>query len=395
MKFGDLMSMCVRLVLRNRRRYKAVAAAIALGTIGFIVVRTMGDSVEKNLGKNLELLGEATVLAAVWSNHEENYHPGHYTMDDVQLLKRIPHVISVAPMVSTHRIFAYVGKVEWYPGLAGVDQNYWKTQTPTVKAGRLISASDVVGRRRVCVLGQDVVSYLFGDTNPVGKEIGFGSLTFTVIGTLGGIQHSDIKRTIFVPITTARSLFSGLYKISQIFIRVDNWNNVAEVRKAALKALRDAHPGYDHGIGIVYYPKRVQKVQTTVYIVKLFIYASVVVAFILGKVGLTNVMLAAVQDRTREIGLKKALGAQERYIMIQFLLESLLISVSSGFIGVCLGIATVQLLKGPLGVDISNYVISTSILVDITFTFAIGIWAGIYPSRMASRLDAVTAMRFE
>jgi putative ABC transport system permease protein len=169
------------MVLRNRRRYKAVVAAIALGTTGFIIIRTMGDSVEKEIGANLELLGEATVMKLDWDNYE-SYHPGRYYLSDVRRLKRLPHVIAVAPVVCLPRTKAAVRTIEWYPGLMGVDQYYWKTQTPRLRSGRLISASDVVGRRKVCVVGKDVVKHLFSGRDPTGKVVRVGHLSFQVIG---------------------------------------------------------------------------------------------------------------------------------------------------------------------------------------------------------------------
>lgn len=199
--------MCWRLVLRNRRRYKAVMAGIAVGTAGFIVIQTMGDSVEKKMGEHLELLGEATVLKAYWEN-EDSYHPGQFTMRDVARLKRIPHLLAVAPVVSLPQVNAVFKTTEWSPGLFGVDNQYWMTQSPTVLRGRLIGPSDVVGRKTVCVLGQDVVKYLFENSDPLGTHLKAGNLTFEVVGILGGIQHSDIRRSIFIPISTAQNSFT-------------------------------------------------------------------------------------------------------------------------------------------------------------------------------------------
>ncbi len=395
MKFVDHISMCWNLVLRNRRRYKAVIAAIAFGTAGFIVVRTMGSSVERNLGEHLELLGEATVMRVHWDAYQDTFHPGKYYMRDVNRIKRIPDVMAVAPVVSLPQIKAYVGTTEWTPSITGVDQSYWRTQTPYLMYGRLIGPSDVVGRRRVCVLGQDVIKYLFEEPDPVGRQLRVGEITFTVVGVLGGIQHTEIRRSIFVPITTGQDLFHGLYWIREMYVRASNWDKVSTVRNDVLQTLKASHKGYEQGIRVEYYPRRIQTVTTTVYIVKLFIYAAIAVTFLLGKVGLTSVMLAAVQDRTREIGLRKALGAQEEVIMAQFLTESVFISLLSGFLGVAIGLISVQFLKGPLGVEVSGYAMSSSIVLDLAFTITIGVVSGLYPSLKASRLDPVTAMRFE
>jgi putative ABC transport system permease protein len=393
-KVSDLFTMCWRLVLRNRRRYKAVIAGIAVGTAGFIVIQTMGDSVEKKMGENLELLGEATVMKAYWEL-EENYHPGEYFMRDVTQLRQIPHMMAVAPVVSLRAVDAWFRTTQWSPGLFGVDDSYWRTQTPHALSGRLIGPSDVVGRKHVCVLGQEVVKYLFGNENPVGTVVRLGNLSFEVIGTLGGIQHGDIRRSIFIPITTAQDFFQGTYWIREIYMRVDDWNQVESVRKQALKILDQSHKGYEEGIRMIYYPERIQKVQATIYVVKLFIFSALGITLVLGGLGITNVMLAAIQDRTREIGLRKALGAEQKVILTQFLTESILISVVAGAMGVITGLVGVEVLKHQLEVDVSTLAMTLSVVGGLIFTMFLGVVSGLYPSVKASRMDSVTAMRFE
>ncbi|MGB6064465.1 MAG: ABC transporter permease [Desulfomonilaceae bacterium] len=394
LKFDDLMTMCWRLVLRNRRRYKAVIAGIAVGTAGFIIIQTMGNSVEKKMGEHLELLGEATVMKAEWQN-DENYHPGEYYPRDVIKLKQLPHVMAVAPVVSLPQIDVYFHSTEWSPGLFGIDQSFWRTQTPTLLYGRLIGPSDVVGRKNVCVLGHDVVKYLFKNPNPVGETIRVGNLSFEVIGILGGIQNSDISRSVFVPITTARNLFQDLMWIREIYLRVDDWNAVEPVRDLALRSLKGSHKGYEAGIRVVHYPERIKKVKGTVYIVKVLVYAALGITIVLGGLGITNVMLAAVRDRTREIGLRKALGAREEIIMVQFLTEAIFISLFAGIIGAICGVLCVQVLKRPLGVEVSPLMMTASLFGGLIFTFLLGVLSGLYPSIRASRLDSVSAMRFE
>lgn len=330
-----------------------------------------------------------------WWYKEENYHPGQFYMRDVRRLERIPHVTAVAPVVSLPRVDVFYRNNEWSPRLAGVDQEYWKTQTPHIKKGRLISASDVVGRKTVCVLGRDVVEYLFGGEDPVGKVVRVGNLTFEVIGVLGGIQHGYIKRSVFIPIRTAQNLFMGLYKIQEIYIRTDDWNKVEWVRKQALALLRASHPGYEKGIEVTWYPGRVERVKSTIGMIKLFIYGTLIVTLVLGGLGITNIMLAVIQDRTQEIGLRKALGAGGKTILVQFLTESVLISLISGVIGSLWGSFVIFVLHRYLGITVSEEVLSLSIVVALIFTFILGVLSGLYPSYRAARLDPVSAMRFE
>lgn len=394
MKIDDLLSMCWRLVLRNRRRYKAVLTGIAFGTAGFIVIQSMGDSVERKLGEHLELLGEATIVKARWQN-TDSYHPGEYYWKDVFRLRKMDDLVATAPVAFQWAVQARYKKVEWVAGLTAVDQDYWKTQTPQLSRGRLIGPSDVVARRKVCVLGKEVVRYLFGSADPVGETIHLDNLSFRVVGVLGGIQHSGIRRSVFVPITTGQNLFPQLKEIGEIYARVGNWDQVTSARRKVLEVLKEGHPGYESGIQVIHYPKRVEKVQSTVKMVKLFAYAALFATLILGGLGITNVMLSAVQDRTKEIGLRKALGARQGSILLQFLTEAVMIGVSGGVLGAAIGVVSVQILENILGVDTSPLIMSRSIILGLAFTGILGIASGMYPSVQASRLEAVTAMRFE
>jgi putative ABC transport system permease protein len=386
--------MCLRRVVRNRRRYKAVLASIAFGTAGFIIIQTMGHSVEKKIGENLELLGEATVMRAEYRT-EFNIHPNEFTATDVSNLKRIPEVTAVAPVVSLHKIGVYFQTTEWMPTLLGIDHEYWMTQTCRVQDGRLIGPSDVQARKKVVVLGEDAAKYLFKNADPVGREARIANLVFTVIGTLGGVQNGDTKSGVLIPITTAQSLFPGLSAIRDIYIRASNWDDVEPVREQALAVLKKGHKGYESGIRVHHFPERIERVKSTVYRVKLFIWTVLGLAVVLGGLGITNIMLAAVRDRTREIGLRKAIGAREEFILVQFLTESGLIGLFAGTIGVAAGIFLVEILKRLIGVDVSNLVMFSSIVAGLTLTVCLGIVSGLYPSMRASRLDAVTSMRFE
>jgi putative ABC transport system permease protein len=386
--------MCLRRVVRNRRRYKAVLASIAFGTAGFIIIQTMGHSVEKKMGEHLELLGEATVMRAEYKN-ESNIHPNEFTNTDVYNLKKIRDVMAVAPVVSLHKVDVYFQTIQWGPALFGVDNEYWMTQTCRIQNGRLIGPSDVQARKKVVVLGEDVVKYLFKDTDPVGQELMIDNLAFTVIGTLGGVQNADTKSGVFIPITSAKNLFPGLSSINDIFIRASNWNEIERVRQQALAGLKKGHKGYESGIRVIHFPERIERVKSTVHRVKLFIWTVLGVAVVLGGLGITNIMLAAVQDRTREIGLRKAIGAREEFILMQFLTESGLIGMFAGTIGVAAGILLVQLLKHVLGVDVSNLMMFFSVVAGLILTICLGIVSGLYPSMRASRLDPVTSMRFE
>ena len=398
MKTEDLVVLAWRMVLRNHQRYRTVMIAIALGTLGFIVIRTLGDSVEQKVSDNLELIGGATVLRAEWYDRKYRYHLGEYRHDHVEKLTQIPGLLVVTTVRSTKRDqeLLWGRQKRKQSQLTFIDQYFWRTQSAQLAAGRLIDSTDVMQQKRVCVIGRDIMNELFHEgVNPLGEKVSVDGYSYEVVGTLDGIQPDEVSKSIFIPISLADNHISHLRQLVQLFLRVDSYENVESVRDKVEQTLKISNPEYAAGVRVLIYAHRLDRVKFIILVIKLFIYGALVVIFILGKAGLTNIMFSAVQERTREIGLRKAVGASDQMIRAQFILESVLVSLLAGVVGTLGGILFVGVLSGLLELDVSNYVISVSIWIDVSFTVAIGVAAGFYPSLQASRLDIVTAMRFE
>ena len=395
MRNEDLLITSWMMVLRNRRRYKTVLIAIAVGTIGFIIIRSLGDSVEKKVADDLELIGEATVLTATWEDRR-NYHPGEYFDKDIESLKRLKGVTHVAPVRTTGDISKLQhGQVERKRAiLTAVNEEFWGTQSTPLAMGRLINDDDVRNRSKVCVMGAEIRSVI-GESDPLGKTVVVNSHNYTVVGVLGGKQQEDNSRTVFIPLSLAPHHLHNTRQIMQLLIRVDDWDNVRDVREQTKAILQYNHPLLEHGVKVNYRSGRLERVRLIVLFIQLFSYAALVGVFIIGKMGLTNVMLAAVQDRTKEIGLRKSMGATDLLIRNQFILESTMVSVAAGLIGIVGGLIAVVISKELLDVSVSGAVLSSSIFVDLALTVSIGIFAGWYPSKQAGQLDIVSAMRFE
>jgi len=398
MKMEDLVILSWRMILRNRRRYRTVMIAIALGTLAFIVIRTLGDSVEQKVSQNLELIGGATILRAEWYDLKYRYHLGEYYLNDIEKLGRIPRVLVVAPAVSTNgdQELLWGRQKRKQSRITFIDQNFWLTQSAQLARGRLIDSTDLMQRKRVCVIGRDIMNELFDkELNPLGEKVLANGYPYEVVGTLEGIQPEAVSKSIFIPFSLAGQQVSHLRQLVQLFIRVDSYENVESVREQIQQTLESSYPEYAAGVRVNVYSHRLNQVKHVIFLIKLFIYCALIGIFILGKVGLTNIMFSAVQERTREIGLRKAAGATDQMIRTQFILESVLVSLLAGVVGTLGGILSVDILSRLLEVDVSNYVMSVSIWIDVSLTLAIGVAAGYYPSQQASRLDIVTAMRFE
>ncbi|MHB8204592.1 MAG: ABC transporter permease [Desulfomonilaceae bacterium] len=397
MKIDDLLSTSILMVSRNWPRYKTVFIAIAIGTIGFVIVRTLGDSVEERVTGNLELIGEVTILTAHFDDRKEKWHQGEYYLQDAERLRKLPHVINVAPIRYTARKEKATHGSYKANGIqmTCVDQNYWDTISPYLETGRLIDANDVARRAKVCVLAGEMVKELFGGADPLGKTVTVRSYPYTVIGTLGGPDNAEISRSIFIPLSLAIQHLGQVRQYVRMNIRVDVPENASSVRRQAESQLKLVHPGFASGIFVRCYDSRLDRVNFVRLVVRIFIYLALIVVFVLGKIGLTNVMLGAIQERRREIGLRKAVGATDSLIRSQFVLECLIVSVGSGIIGAVIGIFAVFVLRAVLELDVSNIVMLNSVFLDLLFTIVIGVAAGLYPSAEASRMDVVNAMRLD
>jgi len=180
-----------------------------------------------------------------------------------------------------------------------------------------------------------------------------------------------------------------------MYVRAENWDAVAPLHTAMYELLKRNQPGYSDGIQIRYYPERIRTIQNAIMLVKMFIYASLVVTLLLGGLGITNVMLGAIRERTTEIGLRKAVGATEEMIMQQFLLESVTISLMGAAIGMVVGFLSVETLQGLFETVPAYSAFAASLAGGIIFGVLLGVASGYFPARKASKLDPSEAMRFE
>jgi putative ABC transport system permease protein len=398
MLVSDLIVLSLRQIHRNKRRYKGVVIGIGLGLAGLVTVLTMGDSVESDVGSNLELLGCATIVKATWDfDRSQRWHHGSYSQKDIDDLRRVPGVAGATPVVwswETEPVYGTNKATE--VRLLGVEPAFhWICNAP-VSAGRPISVDDVTARKSVCVIGKNVRKKLFnGNVDPMGKRISLSGNQFSVVGIIGGVEDVSMPDTIIVPITVARSVFANMYHIRDVYVRTENWDVVETVRQEILSVLARNQPAYAEAMTVVYYPETLKTIKRTVLIVKLFLYASLGVILLLGGLGITNVMLAAVRERTTEIGLRKAVGATDTMIMSQFLMEAVGISLLGAVLGIMLGTVSVEIMEKYFNTVPAYGVFVASLFGGLTFGVILGVVSGLIPAKRASGLDAADAMRFE
>ncbi len=394
----DIIITVLRQVYRNRRRYRSAIIGTTLGITGLLTVLTIGDSVEEALGENLEMLGSATIVKATWDyGRKKRWHEGDYSWKDVAELRRLPDVLSVAPAIWRGGMLYYKAKKKG-AHVIGVDTEFFPAMHLFTEAGRLLNENDIRTYRNNCVIGRNIGGYIFDRKNPssaLGQTLIFKGIPFTVVGVLGDAEDPDYREAFLIPITVAQAKIPSMNKIKDVYVRAKNWDVAADLRHNIEAILIRNHPGYGDGLTVHYYKERIATIQIIVSMFKFFLYAAIVITLILGGLGITNVMLSVVRERTTEIGLRKAVGATERLIIWQFLGEALSVSAIGAAIGIGLGTVAVQVLSNMLELQPKHHVFALSLMASIFLAVLIGVVSGVAPAVRAGRLDPMEAMRFE
>lgn len=397
-KFFDLLRVSLRQVVRHRRRYLGIILAISLGTCGFILVLTVGQDVKRNLNRDLDLLGGSTRIRV---NFEEDYSnrgripkPQWFREQTINALRQIRGVRNLSvvatkagPAVATLKS----GEVRFR--LLGVDGAFWEVNSFLAVTGSFFGEDEVLGRQRVCVLGKQLARLIFDSQDIAGRLLPIDGDLYEVKGVLGGTGIAERADYAFVPLTTAQDRVRGLSLLDCIYIRCQTWDDVGPVA-AAIPRLMDAfQPGDKFHLEVAW--EQLKRVQRIAWWMQTFIYLSIVATMVLGGMGIWNGMMASVQARTREIGLKKAIGAEDRDILIQFLGEAWFLSVGSALLGILMGRGAVQLVSLILKSPPSEELFVLSVALSIVFSLVLGVGAGFTPSTIASRMEVVSALRYE
>lgn len=393
----DLIRTALRQIHRNRRRYRGAILATTVGIAGLTTIITVGDSVEKRVGMNLEILGSATIVGARWDTQRKTqWHPGHFTRDDVNALAELPRVFEVAAAAWKHGDKAVYGSIKKHAKLAGVDASFFTMYYLPLDRGRHLTTQDNEQRAQVCVLGDKIAAELFDSSSVVlGKRILIRQIPFTVVGVLKRAEHIEFENAVFIPLTTANTLIPGMRHIGEIYVRAVDWNAVPQLHEAVARTLTERKPQYVETMQFYHYPERIKAIRNIGFFLKVVILGSIGITLLLGGFGIANLMFAVVRERTTEIGLRVAVGATRKTILTQFLCEAIMISLTGAALGILLGFIAIRVFTAYGDVTYEPSVFLFSVLVSVGTAFLLGIAAGLIPARAASKLSALEALRYE
>ena len=405
MDFMNTFHVALRALARNKMRSSLTMLGIIIGVGAVIAVVSIGQGAELLIQEGIQSMGTNAVFISSGGGYQGGVRTGGgqtktLTKEDMEaILREVPLIRTAAPAVMNRAQVVYQNQ-NWNTGIMGTSAVYFDIRKWSVQAGGVFSDEEVDSAANVCILGTTVARILFGDVDPIGQTIRIKNLPFRVVGVLESKGQSmmgdDQDDRIFAPYTTVQRKISGITWLQFI-------NASAISPEASLAAvpqietlLRERHrirPGGDDDFSIRTQSEVADLATQTQRVMTLLLGSIASVSLIVGGIGIMNIMLVSVTERTREIGVRMAVGATESDVQRQFLVEAMTLSMVGGLVGIVCGLvgsaAIANFLSWPTQIS------PKAITVAAFFAGAVGIFFGYYPARKAAQLDPIEALRYE
>lgn len=391
-------------LIANKMRSILTMLGIIIGVAAVIALVSIGNGVKQDIQNSISSLGSNLLMVMPGAPRTPGVRPSQGSMkslkvSDYQAISKLDGVKAASPYTANSYVTIYQSK-NWTTTVSGVSSNFQDVNNWTMAEGRFISSKNVENRERVAVVGQTVVKNLFAGEDPVGKEIRVKNIPFRVIGVLNskgnGTMGNDQDDVIFIPYTTAMERVEGVDYLRMVYVVASDDNGIDRLQSDIENLLRVRHSIKDTNLddfNIQNMKSIMETMEQTTGTLTLFLGAVAAISLVVGGIGIMNIMLVSVTERTREIGIRKALGATYFVIVTQFLIEAVVISLMGGIIGIALGIGASKLIG--LASGMSTVISVPTIVLSFAFSMAIGLIFGIYPARKAAKLNPIDALHYE
>ncbi len=407
MRLRDITHAAFRGVTVNAMRSLLTMLGIIIGVGSVVLMSSVGQSMEGVILSQISSLGpKSMVIFPGQVGGPQGVLSGFdsLTFEDLRELEHLKTIESIAPVIFIPGQTSY-GSHEGSPQVFGIVQDFFQNQSIVAKEGRLIDAEDIDGAKAVAVLGHDTAEKFFGSVDPIGKRIKIGNNHFTIVGiaaSLGSQFFQNADERIYVPFSVARNVTGQKY-VNYITLRATDSFDLAfdDVRSLLRRRHGIDNPQDDlkKDDFTVRSSEQANQILGSVSIgLTMFITAIAAISLLVGGIGIMNIMLVSVTERTQEIGLRKALGARGRDVLLQFLLEAIFLTIIGGIIGQILGISLAWIIAIITQKFLAKYVFAVSLSAVLSSFFmavATGIAFGISPARKAAALHPIEALRYE
>ncbi len=405
MKQATLFRVATQSILKNKMRTLLTMLGIVIGVGAVIVMVAVGQGAQGRIQDQISNLGTNLIMITPGATTQGGVSQGagafnKLTVDDALKLKREATTLTgVSPVIMT-RSQVIANQTNWFTSINGVSTDYPVIRDWAVASGAFFTDQDLRTSRKVAVLGATVANHIFGGTDPVGAQIQIGHAPFTVIGVLApkgqNAGGQDMDGVVLMPYTTAQERLSGFMRLGAILASTSSPNQIAPAQDDIEQIMRESHrlaDGVDDDFTVRNQTELAQAAQGATQVMTYLLAAIASVSLLVGGIGIMNIMLVSVTERTREIGIRMAIGARGSDVLTQFLVESVVMSTLGGLIGLGTGFSGSLLLGRITGWATSTSPIAA--LVAVAFSALVGVFFGFYPARKAAALNPIQALRYE
>ncbi|GIW67027.1 MAG: ABC transporter permease [Candidatus Parcubacteria bacterium] len=403
MKTIDLIQESFDSLKGNKLRTGLTILGIVIGIAAVISMVSLGEGSKISIQRSIESLGSNNLIV-----FPGIIQPGRgfissgrgeaqvLKKDDIEEIKKIENIIAISPEVQRRfQVVAETGNNR-NTTILGVDIEFFPVRNMEIENGNLFTDEQIRSYSKVAILGNQIAKDLFGDVDPLGKKVKIRNLTFRVIGVLkakgstGFVSYDDF---VMIPYTVMQKQLAGTEYFNSIAVKVDSKENIEKVREEITNRLTILHRVDEPDFTVFSQQDILSTLTSIINTFTIFLSFIAGVSLLVGGIGIMNMMLTSVTERTREIGLRKAVGAKNRDILNQILLESIFITLIGGILGILLGILI------SYGVskfaNLTTYISLKAILISVIVSTLIGLIFGLYPAKRASNLDPIVALRYE